>query len=90
MSEDQGLDLAAYRRVCASAVQEGRAAGRVQLQRGLQDRPNALPLFGRQADDSPRLISRCNQARAEAQLRLTVAVETPRNFDVSSIESPPK
>ena len=37
-----------------------------------------------------RLISRSSQARAEDQLRLTVAVEIPRNSDVSSIESPPK
>ena len=46
--------------------------------------------FWRHAPASPPFISRSSQARAEAQLRFTVAGETPKNFDVSSIESPPK
>src|SRR5271165_1804992 len=80
----------AQNRVCASIVEEGRAAGRFQFQCGFKDRTDFLPLFRGHAADFPRFISRSSQERAEDQLRLTVAVETPRNCEVSSIESPPK
>src|ERR1700675_4144276 len=60
------------------------------FQSGFEDRPDSTPFLGRHVPSSARVISRNNQALAEDQLRFTVAVEIPRNCEVSSSESPPK
>src|SRR6266478_9655339 len=71
------------------AVEEFRPLLGGYLQRLIQHALYFLPAFRGQVHHA-RLICLFSQRRAVVQSRLTVAGETPRNSEVSSMDNPPK
>src|ERR1700675_753502 len=86
----QRLNFSPQSNVRAHLIQKTWPVSGFYFQSGFEDRPDSTPFLGRHVPSSARVISRNNQALAEDQLRFTVAVEIPRNCEVSSSESPPK
>ena len=91
----EGFDLAPEVFVSSGRVRdEGRAPLRRNVERGVENRLDSLPplplrrVAGLAHPSSP--TSRRSHARAVRHSRLTVAVDTPATFAVSSTVNPPK